>query len=324
MTHVMHRSGMVAVLRSFVADKQAVGICITASHNPGQDNGVKLINPDGGMLCPEFEVYATEFINAKDPVEYFTSIAQKLGADLSNSTTFKGCRVYIGRDTRESSPHLFKVAKAGVESLGAEVLDIGIVTTPQVHFAVQLTNQQKAVGTVNVEQYYEYFTQQFLDFLVLCNLASNSTIVYQPERLLCDGANGVGAARIKEFVQPLLKHINVSLEVRNDGLQSGDELNFECGTEYVQKELKIPRGFGMFYNTFSPFVNKSLIGPSSPNTPIYVRCCSFDGDADRLVYHSANSKGQLVLVDGDKIGALYGRAIAKLLGGIIRISHKVR
>lgn len=57
---------------------------------------------------------------------------------------------------------------------------------------------------------------------------------------------------------------------------------------------------------------------------MYLRCCSLDGDADRLVYHTTDSHGQLILIDGDKIGALYGKAICQLLEDIIGVSTKVR
>ena len=42
-----------------------VGLMITASHNPEEDNGVKLCGPSGEMLEKEWEGYATELINAK-------------------------------------------------------------------------------------------------------------------------------------------------------------------------------------------------------------------------------------------------------------------
>lgn len=35
---------------------KVTGIVITASHNPEEDNGVKLVEPSGHMLCQEWEV----------------------------------------------------------------------------------------------------------------------------------------------------------------------------------------------------------------------------------------------------------------------------
>ena len=37
----------------------ATGIMLTASHNPVQDNGVKLVEPSGEMLSQDWEVSAT-------------------------------------------------------------------------------------------------------------------------------------------------------------------------------------------------------------------------------------------------------------------------
>ena len=37
-----------------------VGVMVTASHNPEQDNGVKLIDPHGEMLEAKWEIYANE------------------------------------------------------------------------------------------------------------------------------------------------------------------------------------------------------------------------------------------------------------------------
>ena len=38
---------------------------ITASHNPVEDNGVKLIDPDGEMLDTAWELYATGLANVR-------------------------------------------------------------------------------------------------------------------------------------------------------------------------------------------------------------------------------------------------------------------
>jgi phosphomannomutase len=39
---------------------------ITASHNPYQDNGVKIIRPDGEMLHVKDEKRLEDFVNEKD------------------------------------------------------------------------------------------------------------------------------------------------------------------------------------------------------------------------------------------------------------------
>jgi hypothetical protein len=51
---VFLRMGMLAALRS-AQTKTAVGVVVTASHNPIEDNGVKMIDADGGMLAQSWE-----------------------------------------------------------------------------------------------------------------------------------------------------------------------------------------------------------------------------------------------------------------------------
>ena len=39
---------------------------ITASHNHHADNGVKIVEPDGSMLIPEWEGLSELIVNARD------------------------------------------------------------------------------------------------------------------------------------------------------------------------------------------------------------------------------------------------------------------
>lgn len=43
------------------------------------------------------------------------------------------------------------------------------------------------------------------------------------------------------------------------------------------------------------------------------RCCSFDGDADRIVYYYNDSAGRFHLLDGDKIATLISTYLKELL-----------
>lgn len=61
------RMGMLAVLRA-VAMGGPVGIMVTASHNAGKDNGLKLADFDGGMLHASWEKYCTDLANTDDVV----------------------------------------------------------------------------------------------------------------------------------------------------------------------------------------------------------------------------------------------------------------
>eukprot|EP00953_Heterococcus_sp_UTEX-ZZ885_P002297 1761-Heterococcus_DN1.PRE.1 len=91
--------------------------------------------------------------------------------------------------------------------------------------------------------------------------------------LLIDAANGVGACKVRcTAIGPLraalaAKDAQLECEVRNDG--TGEDaalLNEACGAEHAQKARQPPAGF--------------QAGKDNGK-----RCCSLDGDADRVVYH---------------------------------------
>ena len=51
---------------------------------------------------------------------------------------FGAKKIAVGRDVRASSPSLFDELTRGIADQGADVLNLGVVTTPMVHFAAGL------------------------------------------------------------------------------------------------------------------------------------------------------------------------------------------
>ncbi|KAM9783039.1 phosphoacetylglucosamine mutase [Neosynchiropus ocellatus] len=275
--HVMFRMGLLAALRSRKT-ASAIGVMVTASHNPEEDNGVKLVDPKGEMLTPAWESYASQLANAQqaDLVGTLKNIIEREAIDMSQEA-----KVFVGRDTRSSSVVLSQAVLDGVSALGGVTKEYGLVTTPQLHFMVCCHNTQGEYGEPTVEGYYKKLGQAFSQ---LCKNASNRTD--DQKHLTVDGANGVGALKVREM-EGQIKELQISLV--NDG--SG-KLNHQCGADFVKVQQTPPTGM------------KVNAGE---------RCCSFDGDADRIVYYYVDSEGRFHLLDGDKIATLISTFLKELL-----------
>lgn len=73
-------------------------------------------------------------IRGLSPGEIDARIARRIGAAF---VRFTGARVIaVGRDMRETSPALTEAAIAGIRSQGADVVDLGLVSTPIFYFGV--------------------------------------------------------------------------------------------------------------------------------------------------------------------------------------------
>lgn len=200
----LFRVGVVAALRSASLSAPAVGVMVTASHNPACDNGAKIVDGDGGMLCRAWEDAAGPFVNAQHGrVEGLPGAAG-------------GGVVVLGGDTRASTGALVEKVREGVEAAGGTVEALGVCTTPQLHFAVW----SRAGGG-------EYFGRMVGGFE---GLRGGKAV----ERVVLDCANGVGsvaAAKVRDACAGVVELVNCA----GDG-----ELNFECGADYVQKKRAVP------------------------------------------------------------------------------------
>ncbi|KAJ6665827.1 hypothetical protein lerEdw1_001299 [Lerista edwardsae] len=286
--HAMFRVGLLAVLRS-KQTKSTIGVMVTASHNPEEDNGVKLIDPLGEMLAPTWEEHATRLANADDDKvqQVLSDISQKEAVNLQHDAF-----IVIGRDTRPSSKKLSQSLIDGVSVLGGQYHDYGLVTTPQLHYMVCCRNTHENYGIATVKGYYQKLSNAFVELtkqqpLVLSSLqATNQREAHISLKVDC--ANGIGALKLKEMEHYLPGCLVMCID--NDGTTG--KLNHLCGADFVKVRQKPPVGLEM-----------------KPNE----KCCSYDGDADRIVYYYNDVTGRFHLLDGDKIATLISTFLKELL-----------
>ncbi|XP_071597574.1 phosphoacetylglucosamine mutase [Heliangelus exortis] len=280
--HIMFRMGLLAVLRS-KALVSTIGVMVTASHNPEEDNGVKLVDPLGEMLHPSWEEYATQLANAEEQElqKVITEICQRAAVDQR-----KDASVFVGRDTRPSSEKLSQSVIDGISVLGGQYHDYGLVTTPQLHYLVCCQNTQGQYGKATLEGYYEKLSKAFTELIKQSPSSGDSR-----RHLKIDCANGIGALKLSEMEPYFPKEVLIHLY--NDGTK--EKLNHFCGADFVKVHQKPPRGLDL-----------------KPNE----RCCSFDGDADRIVYYYKDETGHFHLIDGDKIATLISIFLKELLAKV--------
>ncbi|PSN66850.1 Phosphoacetylglucosamine mutase [Corynespora cassiicola Philippines] len=285
---VLTRVGLIAALRSRALKGKWVGVMITASHNPPEDNGVKLVEPLGNMLEEEWEGISTEMANKATPEDvskYYQDIAAKYNIDLNTPA-----RVVVARDTRASGARLLGCLLDGLKAAGAEPKDYGFLTTPQLHYMVRCLNTQgtkDAYGEPTEQGYYEKFGAAFKT--ALRGKKPNGS-------LTVDGANGVGGPKLTELIKYLPpKEEGLEIFVVNDNVIKPESLNVDCGADYVKTNQRAPPS--------------SKVGPND-------RCCSLDGDADRVVYYFKDENNVFRLLDGDRIATL----VASFLGDLVRQS----
>lgn len=276
MDSAVFRVGILSVLRSKRLQGQVVGVMITASHNPAQDNGVKIVDPQGDMLESSWEAHATAIANAPDAqglTEVVDSIVEKYKIDMG----FEASVIYA-IDTRPSSAPLAKSLADGIQALGGQAKDFGLKTTPQLHYLVRCVNTENTPAAYGEPSENAYYLKLADAFRLLMKGKPRA------EKIYVDCANGVGAPKLKEFKRIVGDDL-LDIEILNDNTQEASQLNHNCGADFVKTQQTLPLGH---------------------EVPKGARCASFDGDADRVVYYYTDptADGKFHLLDGDKIATL--------------------
>lgn len=223
---VTFRVGLLASLRSRKMLGQPVGVMITASHNPAVDNGVKIVDPTGEMLDPDWEKYATSLVNASSDEE-LVKIYNKLAADLK-VTLSNSAKVIYGRDTRPSGHKLATALSDALVATDTEPVDYKILTTPQLHYLTRASTYEgtpNAYGKASEEGYYEKLATAFVRAMKNKKIEGS---------LVVDCANGVGGPKLTEFLKHIPKdQVAFDVKVVNDDVLRPEVLNLDVSAYWT-------------------------------------------------------------------------------------------
>lgn len=285
------RIGLLGALRSKSLGGRVVGLMVTASHNPEPDNGVKMVDAHGEMLAAAWEPACTRVANAASADELMEQL-QAIVAEFQ-IVLKQPARVVYGRDTRPSSPRLAGAIAAGLAAMGAEAIDAGLLTTPQLHYLVLAHNTQHdehPAGVPTADGYYAKFAGAYAEIMRGGPRAP---------AVLVDCANGVGAQALQGCLNKLPAGLLDAVPVRAAMMQPG-ALNNSCGADFVKTHQSLPDGYE----------HEAGVAPGR-------LLCSFDGDADRIVFYyltgPAAQPESFHLLDGDKIASLLADYLSELV-----------
>ena len=199
---------------------------ITASHNPPEDNGVKLVDPMGEMLEASWETHATALANANTD-EALAEAYDKLNNDLHVDQNITAHAAFA-RDTRASGPHLVSALLEGFKAAGVEAVDYKLLTTPQLHYITRCLNTKGTsfdYGEATEQGYYEKTAKAFRAALAGRKINGSLTV---------DCANGVGGPKLLELIKyiPTAAEGGIDIKIVNDDVVRPERLNHQvslCG-----------------------------------------------------------------------------------------------
>jgi len=269
-------------------------------------------------------LFGTDGVRGVANTELTAELAYKLGqagAYVLTSETNHTPKILVGMDTRISGHMLEAALVAGICSVGAEAVCLGVVPTPAVAY---LTRYYKADAGVVISASHNPFEFNGIKFFDSRGYKLPDATEDKIEELIKNGMNditfptGAGVGK-KSVAENTLRDYVDFLKSTIDCDLSGYKIAIDCanGASY-QAAPMLFRELGAEVFTINNTPDGININRDCGSTHMsqlrehVVRCgadigFAFDGDADRML--AVDENGQLV--DGDQIMAIIGLELKK-------------
>ncbi|KAK1347728.1 putative phosphoacetylglucosamine mutase [Hamiltosporidium tvaerminnensis] len=199
------RTSIVAYIRSSTFCGKMIGIMITASHNPIEDNGIKICDHNGEFLDNSWEKICNEAINCSDTnlYPYLNRIHRKYG-NMREFNNGPIGHILIGMDNRPSSITLFTHIAHTLQHFNCKVHNYKQVTTPQLFFLTKFSNQNGE--PLHPSEYIKTLSRNYIN--LYNHLQTTPPLCY------IDTANGVIQQNINLLKKEIPENI-LNIEIMN-------------------------------------------------------------------------------------------------------------
>lgn len=268
--------------------------------------------------------FGTDGIRGIANTELTASLAFKTGqsgAYVLTKTANRRPRILIGKDTRKSGDMLEAALTAGLCSVGAKVISLGVIPTPAVAYLTRLYNADAGVvisASHNPCEYngIKFFNSQGyklsdeIEAEIEEYIEGKKTIPSLPTH----GAVGY-VAKNHNAVEDYVKFAVSTIDVRLDGLKIAIDCANGASYQTAFKALnKLGANVEAIHNTPDGVnINQKCGSTHMKSLCAYVTSIgadiglAFDGDADRML--AVDENGQII--DGDQIMAVCANQLIK-------------
>jgi phosphoglucosamine mutase len=269
-------------------------------------------------------LFGTDGIRGVANVDLTPALAHDLGRAVGHLLTGERRRVVIGRDTRRSGDMLSAALSAGLSSIGADVVDLGVVTTPCLAY---IAGSGAFEAGIMVSASHNPASDNGLKVLSGGRKIDDEaeerleSLIFQAESL--PGPRNDGLGRIAHDPAPVAAYRAHLADAAGD-VFAGLRIAVDCANgsaSVIAPDLFRELGAEVTALFAEPDGTNINAGCGSTNPEPMARIVgdrgldlgfAFDGDADRLI--AADERGELV--DGDSIMGIC--ALDRLARGTLR------